>query len=261
MKRRTFPIKLPVWCALTFLFGTSGAYAQLPALYQPPTLAQAADRAHQLFDESRLHWLCQTNNAESACKFGHACFDWAEFAAGASQRVAIAREGIAACRCATQLKPQLGAAHYYFAMNLGQIAETRPLGVLKLVRDMEAEFKTAADLDPAFDYAGPWRSLGELYRDAPGPPFSIGNHVKARDYLNKAVALRPDYPANQIGLLEACLKLGERNTVKLRLPDVERILHEAREQLTGVEWAQFWQDWEIRWDKLQRRMGAVTAKK
>ena len=261
MNRQTFPIKLPVLLALTFLFGASGAWAQLSAPYLPPTLAQAAERAHQLFEDSRQHWLSQTNNAESACEFGHACFDWAEFAAKASQRVAIAREGIAACRCAAKLKPQLVAAHYYLAMNFGRIAETRPLGVLKLVRDMESEFKTAADLDPTFDYAGPWRSLGELYLDAPGPPFSIGNHVKARDYLTKAVALRPDYPGNQIALLEVCLKLGDRNTVILRLDDAERVLHEAHEQLTGVEWIQFWQDWDIRWDKLKRRTGVVAAKR
>ena len=41
-----------------------------------------------------------------------------------------------------------------------------PIFPAALVRFM-SEFKTAADLDNNFDYAGPERSLGLLYRDAP----------------------------------------------------------------------------------------------
>ena len=66
-------------------------------------------------------------------------------------------------------------------MNLGQLARTELLGALKLVKEMEREFKTAADLDKQFDYAGPERCLGLLYRDAPGWPASIGSRRKARD--------------------------------------------------------------------------------
>ncbi len=244
-----------------FLVGTTGAWGQLPALYQPATLTDAAQYAHRVFDDSRQRWLCQTNNAEVACEFGHACFEWAEYVETAAQHAAIAREGIAACRCALQIQSQLAAAHYYLGMNMGRLAETKPLSVLKIVRDMETEFKSAAALDPTLDAAGPWRSLGELYLDAPGFPFSIGNRARARDCFNHAVALRPDFPGNQLGLLEACLKLGDKKTVKLRFEEVERVLYEAHTQWAGVEWTRLWRDWNDRWDKLKRRAGVVASEK
>ncbi len=72
-----------------------------------------------------------------------------------------------------------------------------------MVREMEREFKTADDLDEHFDYAGPERCLGLLYRDAPGWPISIGSRHKAREWLEQAVKLAPDYPENQLNLVES----------------------------------------------------------
>jgi hypothetical protein len=47
------------------------------------------------------------------------------------------------------------------------------------------------------------RNLGLLYRDAPGWPFSIGSKRKAREWLERAAALAPDYPENQLNLAES----------------------------------------------------------
>lgn len=49
--------------------------------------------------------------------------------------------------------PKSAAGHYYLGMNLGQLARTKLLGALKLVDEMEREFKAAVALDERFDHA------------------------------------------------------------------------------------------------------------
>ena len=92
----------------------------------------------------------------------------------------------------------------------GQLAraEAPSLAAYRLVRQMEREFKTAADLDKSFDYAGPERTLGLLYRDAPGWPVSIGSRRTAREYLELAAKLAPDYPGNHLNLVEIAFAMA-----------------------------------------------------
>ena len=89
---------------------------------------------------------------------------------------------------------------------------------------MEREFKTAEDLDEHFDYAGPARCLGLLYRDAPGWPFSIGSRRKAREWLERAAKLAPDYPENHLNLVESCLQWHDRAGAEKRIENARRAL-------------------------------------
>jgi tetratricopeptide (TPR) repeat protein len=124
---------------------------------------------------------------------------------------------------------------------------------------MEQVFKTAISLDPAFDYAGPHRSLGLLYRDAPGWPASIGNRGKARQHLQKAVELSSEYPDNHLSLLEAYLEWTEKKNAQAALPAAEHVLQIARQKLTGEEWKMSWQDWDRRWEKIKAKTAAASS--
>src|SRR5204863_9133981 len=99
--------------------------------------------------------------------------------------------------------------HYYLGMNLAQLAQTKMLGALKIVTQMEREFSIVRDLDEEFDQAGADRNLGLLYRDAPAIG-SIGSRGKARQHLEHAVKLAPPSPENRLNLIETYLKWGER---------------------------------------------------
>ncbi len=155
----------------------------------------------------------------AAWQFARACFDFADFATNDTQRADIARLGIAACRKLLARDTNSAPGHYYLAMNYGQLAraEAPSLAAYRLVRQMEREFKTAADLDKHFDYAGPERCLGLLYRDAPGWPFSIGSRRKAREWLEQAAKLAPDYPENQLNLAETFLQWHESDNAKQQI--------------------------------------------
>src|SRR5688572_19142703 len=150
-----------------------------------------APHVEKHFRETQERMRKQPGNVTAMVDFCAAAFNWAELAQKDSQRAAIANQAIDVAREALKINPTNAAAHYWLAMNLGQLARTRTLGALPLVRQMETEFHAGRRMDEHVDYAGPDRSLGYLYRDAPGWPTSVGNKRKAREHLERAVQLHP----------------------------------------------------------------------
>lgn len=220
-----------------------------------------AARAEQVFLASRTLFQNQKTNAATAWQFGRACFDWADFAKDNEQRAQVAEEGIKACRRSLTLAPSLAAGHYYLAMNLGQLARTKSLGALKIVKEMEREFKLAIELDPRFDYAGPHRSLGLLYFEAPGWPTSIGSRSKARHHLEQAVELCPQFPENHLSLAEAHLRWNDKKVLDREVALLKELLPKARQTFSGDDWTQEWSDWEKRWAEIVASVDTDSASK
>ena len=125
---------------------------------------------------------------------------------------------------------------------------------------MEAAWLKTIALDEDFNYAGGCRSLGLLYRDAPGWPASIGNRSKARTYLQKAADLHPEYPGNHLNLLEAKLSWGEQREVRAQVKTVEAALEKARATFTGERWVLEWQDWDQLWAEIRKKAGVTEPR-
>jgi hypothetical protein len=222
--------------------------------------AEAADRRlveryHKIQRDSQEFFQRNPASAEAAWKLARAWYDIWDFSTNNTQRIEIARQGIAAARESIRLDPKPAAGYYYLGINLGCLADaTRNLGGLKLVSEMEQSFKKAGELDATFDYAGPERCLGLLYRDAPGWPLSVGSRSKAQKRLERARDQAGAYPENQLNLLEAWLKWGERKKAAAELGTVGKVMAEARTRLTGDDWALSWADWDRRWSRLRRKL-------
>jgi tetratricopeptide (TPR) repeat protein len=195
----------------------------------------------------------------AAWHFASACFDQCEFSRNDADRARVANEGIAACRQALALDPNLAAAHYYLGMDLAQLARTELIGALGLLGDVEKEWETAIKLDEHFDYAGPDRNLGLLYRDAPGWPLSIGSRVQARQHLMRAVSLHPEYPENHLNMIEAHLKWQNHSESVLAAKALEKILPEAQKKFTGPVWESNWDDWNKRWQAIQTKLNQPSS--
>ncbi len=218
-----------------------------------------AARYERIYRESQAAWQGQPTNATLAWQFARACFDYVDFASTETRQVELARQGIAVARESVRLAPGLAAAHYYLGLNLGRLADaTRNLGGLKLVGEMERAFKKTRELEAGLDYAGADRCLGLLYRDAPGWPISVGSRSKARHHLEQACELAGNYPDNQLNLMEAWLKWGDRKKVAEELKPVGEALAAARKKLTGEEWAYSWADWDRRWKDIQAKAAEAT---
>lgn len=224
---------------------------------EPPaaTLDAARARAERAYQAAAAAFEQSPTNVTYAWQLGRACFDRAELARDPAERAALAQRGIAACRAALARETNVAAVPYYLGMNLGQLARTRSLGALPLVREMETLFLRARQLDPHFDEAGPDRNLGLLYLEAPGWPVSVGHRGKARQHLERALELAPHYPENHLNLLEARLRWGDRDLA----PAVRRLaerLPAARARYAGEAWLWTWADWERRWGAVQEKVAA-----
>ena len=223
-------------------FGFSNSLCGGEAEVKP---ASFAARARDIFARAQKRRLAEPTNAVAAWEFARACFDRAEYATNDTERVIVADQGIAACRRLLARQTGSAPAHYYLGMNLGQVARTKTLGALRIVDEMEREFKAARQLDEHFDFAGPDRNLGLLYYEAPAFA-SVGSRSKARQHLQRAVELAPDFPENRLNLMEAYLKWADHNGATRELKALEKLWPKAQTNFTGEAWAASWSDWEAR---------------
>ena len=223
-------------------FGFSNSVCGGEAEVKP---ASFAARAREIFAGAQKRRLAEPTNAVAAWEFARACFDSAEYATNDTERVIIADQGIAACRRLLAHQTGSAPAHYYLGMNLGQLARTKTLGALRIVGEMEREFKAARELDEHFDSAGADRNLGLLYFEAPAFA-SVGSRTKARQHLQRAVELAPDFPENRLNLMEAYLKWADNNGATHELKVLEKLWPKAQTNFTGEAWAASWSDWEVR---------------
>ena len=207
-------------------------------------------KARAAYALAKQVWQKNRSDPAAAWQFARAAFDLAEL--DEDDRARLAEEAINACRKSLTTNTN-GGNYYYLALNLGQLARTKKLGALRLVDEMEIELKNAIAIDPKFDYAGAHRSLGMLYRDAPGWPASIGSRSKAKQHLLKAVQLAPEYPDNHISLIESLIEWADLKAARAAVLQAESPMRQARLELTGDRWKEAWRDWDRRWERIRRR--------
>ena len=234
----------PHWMLGCAIFWVSAVIA----FGQANTNATLAAQARQAFDGAQKEFATHPDDASAASQLGRASYDWAEFSTNTTQRATAAQAGIDACKHLVARDAKSAPGHYYLAMCYGELAEAKApsLAAYRLIREIEGEFKTATDLDEHLDYGGPPRCLGLLYRDAPGWPLSIGNEHNAHEYLERAAALAPDFPENQMNLLESSIQWHEAAEAETAWQKLATLWPAARTNLTGRAWEYSWADWTYR---------------
>jgi len=240
--RRSNRLKLLI-ATLLLAIGAS-AHADDPAFQS---------RLQKAFQDTKTHFQANTNDNVAAWQFAKACFEVADNTEKDRDRATAAQEGIAVCRQIIDRDPHSAPGHYYLAMNLGEYARTKLWGALKLIREMEYHFKIADQLDEHFDNAGAARNLGVLYREAPSFG-SIGSKKKAREWIETAVKIEPNYPENQLNLIESCIKWDESDEARHQLEQLNAIWAGAQKKFAGTEWTHNWSEWTARRDAIQKKL-------
>ena len=166
---------------------------------QPRDVARVTDAAHRLEQAART----LRDDYDAQWEAAQALAFVAENAANANTRRDAAKSGIVLARHATELKPAGVEGHYWYAINVGLLADVDRAYGLDAVGEMETALKRAIELDERYDFAGPLRVLGILHLRTPAPPVSIGSPRKGLRLLQRAVELFPDYPENYLYLAEA----------------------------------------------------------
>ena len=209
--------------------------------------------ARKAFQDAEALYRKEPRSGEATWQFARACFDLAESATNAAQRAEYAEQGIAACEPALERDPKLAPAQYYLGMNIGQLARTKGLSALGLVKRMERAFNAAREQDEKFDYAGPDRNLGLLYRGAPSI-LSVGSRSKAKQHLERAAELAPDYPENRLNLSETYFNWNDRNGARRELKTLDELWPRAKAKFSGPAWTSSWSEWEERRQKLRKSL-------
>lgn len=196
------------------------------ALYveQPRTLVRVTNAA-RLLEQAALSL---SHDYDAQWQAAQALAFLAENETRSEFRREAAKRGIVLARRAHELQPDRAEGHYWYAINVGLLADVDRKYGLDAVSEMEAALKKAMEIDERYDFAGPLRVLGILHLRTPAPPTSIGSPRKGLKLLRRAVDLFPDYPENYLYLAEALRDNGKRD--------------EAREALVKVLEAALWPD-------------------
>ena len=210
--------------------------------------------ARAAYEAAQTAYSTNTSSVAAAIDLTRTAFDYADLAPNDTIRENVANNGIATAKAAIAGNTNLVAAHYYLALNIGQLARTKMLGALKLLTEMERELNVVIFLDPKFDYAGGHRTIGVLYLEAPGWPTSVGDKKKARFHLEQALQIAPEFPDNHLCYLEALIKWKEWKLATEKLSDYRGIVPKAKERFTGPDWNYEWSDWTPREKAIQQKI-------
>ncbi len=204
---------------------------------QPRTLVRVTRAARQLEEAART----LRDDYDAQWQAAQALAFLAEHENRPEFRKHAAERGIVLARHGRELQPDRVECHYWYAINVGLLADVDRAYGLTAVGEMEAALKRAGEINERYDFAGPLRVLGILHLRTPAPPISIGSPRKGLRLLQRAIELFPDYPENYLYLAEA-------------LRDTDR-LADARVALTKVLDTPPWPDRQ--WESSQWKAGAA----
>jgi tetratricopeptide (TPR) repeat protein len=105
--------------------------------------------------------------------------------------------------------PAAAACLYGSALALGLEARVHPTRAGALLKEMLGNLARAEDADAGFADAGPARVTAQVLLKAPAWPLGPGDADGAVAAARRAVALRPDYPPNELVLGQALEKTGD----------------------------------------------------
>ncbi len=152
--------------------------------------------------ESSFEWwarLARSNPSDyEACWKAARSAAWiAERASEVEERKRFAMEGIQYGNSAVEANAAGAEGRYYRALAMGQLADVDHDYGLDAVKRMEEDCLAVIASDARFEHASGHRFVGILYLECPGPPTSIGSMRKAKNHLDQALDLAPDWPPNR----------------------------------------------------------------
>lgn len=162
----------------------------------------------------------EPKNFEAAWRGARACaFLTEEFPTEKAPRGKYADRGVNYAKIAQTTDAARVEGHYWYGINLGQLATTTTEGRGMVPKVVEAG-KEAAKIDEKYDFAGPLRLLGSVYAKAPEPPVSVGDRDEGVRTLDRAVQLFPGHPQNVLHLGDALLADDKLNDAEKRYNQV-----------------------------------------
>ncbi len=170
-----------------------------------------------------------------------AAADKSEHESDAAARGQLAAQASQAADSCLAQAPGAAACLYGRAIASGLEARAHPLHASELLKSMLENLGRAETAQADYDEAGPARVRALVLLKAPPWPLGPGDAAEGLKAAQRAIALRPDYPPNELALAQAQAKNGDpdaarasyaraRELAMARPPSAERDdwLHEAQ---------------------------------
>ncbi len=137
-----------------------------------------------------------------------------EHAGDVKDRTALAVGAVQAGQWCLRRAPDSMPCRYWLAISLGMQAREKPRTADDAIGRIVKLLREAGATDPQLDEAGPERILALVLMRAPGWPLGPGDVEEALGLARTAVALRPNFPPNQLVLGEALARNGDASRAR-----------------------------------------------
>lgn len=168
------------------------------------------------------------NSPEELGKASQKAYQGARNATDKTQRARLSQAGIHYSDKCLKWEPKDPLCLYYNVLNRGVFLKIYFYEYQSPLKKMIARCKTLIEVDPAYEHAGCYRILGDIY--AKVPSFPLGKKPIIRDldlsaeYLEKAVNLAPDYALNHLFYAQTLTKLGDKEKAREQLKEFDRLI-------------------------------------
>lgn len=202
--------------ALAFAHGAARGQADDPdALYRTRDNLVSAQRAEQIWAD-RLKQ--NPGDFESAWKLARSRY-WLGGHVAEKDRKPMLESGIEAGRAAIRIAPNKPEGHFWFAANMGALAESFGLRQgLKYRGPIKDELETTLRLDPAFLEGSADRALGRWYNEV--PRLFGGSNKESEAHLRKALTYDAQSTITLYFLAETLLDEGKTDEARKTLQQV-----------------------------------------
>jgi len=155
-------------------------------------------------------------------------YQQAKSAEDKKDKLKYANAGILYSEKCLKQEPEKPLCLYYNVLNRGLYIQNHVVNYQSALKIMIENCKVLTEVDPAYEHAGCYRILGDIYAKAPGfslNPKNITRDLdKSAEYLKKAVELSPDYPLNHLFYARILEELGDAEEAKVQLAEFDRLV-------------------------------------
>jgi|GEM_PF-2299702 len=194
--------------------------------------------------------LSQMKSPEELAEASKKAYETGKNAPEKKTRLELASSGLAYAGKCLKTSPESVPCLYYEALNTGLFVQNHITNFQRGLKTMITDCETVAKIQADYESGGCYRIMGNIYSQAPSFSFNP-KHItqdldKSVEYLQKAVALAPTYPLNQLFLARSLEASGKKDEAKNHLQEFDRLPH------TGLD--SEYADWNKDRESLARKL-------
>ncbi len=165
--------------------------------------------------------LAETNNFESAWKLARLDYNLGDRTTDEKEREKAFKEGIAAGKTAVRLDPSKPDGYFWLGANLGGQAKQDTLSGAANVAEIKTNMQKVIEIQETYQGATAYVALAQVELNTTG--LLGGSAEKAKDYLEKALAIEKGNSYIYLYLAESYLALNRKADAKKMLDSIKTL--------------------------------------